>query len=474
MPTNLAPSADFLNSIAPKAEEAAPVAPAEEAPKTEEAAPAAPAEEAPKAEEAAPVAPAEEAPKAEEAAPAAPAEEAPKAEEAAPAAPAEEAPKAEEAAPAAPAEEAPKAEEAAPAAPAEEAPKAEANQQSAVKRPFIREVVNSDSPAAALAPKTYRPLEEVKDEVRRRVAQRIANEKMRAMVDGIIAEMDKYSKDMVMYDIEFATNPKTAKKPASVDFKKFVKKGQIDYVTTGLISMDSFEKGPLHTAHTEGANSQQAAVQQLFGKTLLYKPSTYVDQEGSLYAVWKTEEVKAHVPTLDEENIRQQVIDQWKYVEARKLAEQDAKAKMAQVQKDKKTLKEAFGDAVAAPSPFTCLSLGVVRMSQNGRAPVTLSQVDGLDNPGYDFMKSVAALKSGELAVLANEPKSVFYVVQMKEKSPSYDTLYQLFSITPVEEYIQSAAFEIRHADTAQQKQTEEEYGIVWVRPAHTVDGDNE
>ena len=491
LPGDLPAGTDFLNAIAPKAEEAAPAeapkaeeAASAEAPKAEEAAPAeapkaeeaAPAE-APKAEEAAPV----EAPKAEEAAPA----EAPKAEEAAPA----EAPKAEEAAPA----EAPKAEEAAPAeapkaeeaAPAEapkaeeaapaEAPKAEENQQTAVRKPFIREVVNPESPAASLAPKTYRPLDEVKDEVRHRVAMNQANEKLRAAMTAIQQAMSKYSADLDTYDIEYAMNKDKAVKPAALDLKKLAEANKVNYVVTELISFDALKDSPLANARLDGDSSNVSAMQQLFGKTLLNRASMYSDQEGNLYVAWKTEEVKAHVPTLDEKNIREQVIDQWKYIEARKLAEQDAQDKLGQLTKGKKSLKDTFGDAVIVPPQFSCLTFGAMRVDQTGNmAPVRLSDVQGIDSVDYGFMRSVFELLPGDSAVVANKPQSVFYVVQMKELTPSYDQLYSRFLATPNNEYIQSAAYEIRTVDAKQQNQVEEEAGLVWVRNPRTIDGDSE
>ena len=47
--------------------------------------------------------------------------------------------------------------------------------------------------------------------------------------------------------------------------------------------------------------------------------------------------------------------------------------------------------------------------------PPTLSKVSGLDNAGHDLMKEIFSLKQGQIGVAPNQPKTVYYVVQVTE-----------------------------------------------------------
>ncbi len=103
-----------------------------------------------------------------------------------------------------------------------------------------------------------------------------------------------------------------------------------------------------------------------------------------------------------------------------------AKEEAAQASKLKQTLKETFhnvpGSSVATVGPFSWLTQPLGQPMGEPK----LSEVSGVEQAGNDFMKAVFALQPGQSGVAANEPQTVYYVVQVESEEPPVDDLRKI------------------------------------------------
>ena len=163
--------------------------------------------------------------------------------------------------------------------------------------------------------------------------------------------------------------------------------------------------------------------------------SNYYDQEelrqGRMpdffnYLSWKSSERPVTVPELSA--VRNEVVDYWKQLQARKLAEAAAAALAKKVSPTddapwKGALSTAEQSLVLAPDPFTWITrMGDYNMTSN---------VNRLEPVGADFMRSVFAAQPGSSVVAPSENKSIYYVARIASFSPDEADLKQRFSADP-------------------------------------------
>ena len=144
-----------------------------------------------------------------------------------------------------------------------------------------------------------------------------------------------------------------------------------------------------------------------------------------MYVYWRTQEEKDRVPELSDPGIRQQVVDAWKLQQGRTMAEKRAAELLKLVQEKKQPLAEALGGqtvtgkpdgaavTVREPAAFSFLTVSRTA-SPFGFGQPGPSQVDGVEQPGMDFMKVVFDdLEVGETGVATNFPRTSYYVVRV-------------------------------------------------------------
>ena len=135
--------------------------------------------------------------------------------------------------------------------------------------------------------------------------------------------------------------------------------------------------------------------------------------------------------------IRAEVLRAWKLIQARDIALKAAEKLAAEARKADKPLKQVFADRperhVILPSKFTWLNFPNV--ANGWQQPARLSAVDGVDMPGWDFMREVFGLEPGQVGVAFNAPKTFVYVVRPTEFTPSYEVLRAQFETEPFGKY---------------------------------------
>lgn len=160
----------------------------------------------------------------------------------------------------------------------------------------------------------------------------------------------------------------------------------------------------------------------------VYSPRRADTLRGSRYSYWKTLEVPAKVPDLKDAIVRQKVVDAWKFEKARPLAEKRAKELAEMMKKGEADIAAALsGQTINGTSDSTPITIRETPKFTWLRLPQSLPQfglqrpapstIDGIDQPGYEFMKTVFEdLGNGETGVGFNTPRTIFYALRVHNR----------------------------------------------------------
>ncbi|BBO32653.1 hypothetical protein [Lacipirellula parvula] len=421
---------------APAGESTAPAAetPATETPTTETPAADAPAESTTPAAEtpatetpASPAAPAEEAaPAAEPAAPAA--EGANESSDARRSSPFRLASFQEESTPAEPAAEAaaPAAAEAATAAPAEEpaAPAADAT-------PATTETPATEPAASATAtPSTeqYEPLDAVRDEIRRVLAQEAAEKELIRIMTEATAQLQAEANVYEVATIEAEESGKKPPKPPAklTDLQWLADKYGLTYEKTSPLTMLELFDTPVGKAIDE--RQTMNVTQAAFYRLKPYEPMLASELEGDAFIVVKSEDVARRIPDFKE--VRDQVVTAWKQRKASELAEKKAQELAAEVVKSNTPFDQFFFadrgyEVIKETALFSWLNYPAGRTDASAQA--MLSDVPELKGISPEFMEKAFSLVDNETVSLLNYDHTAAYVLRLARKEFSDDDLKKLF-----------------------------------------------
>jgi hypothetical protein len=214
--------------------------------------------------------------------------------------------------------------------------------------------------------------------------------------------------------------------------------GETPYLSTVEFAGQS-EDYPIGMATTITPGREDVIARAVFttGERDLYRPIIARSGETkSWFACWKVGEVAPYAPeNMNDERIREQAVEIWRQLEARKKAEARASELAQQVRDAGKPMSEALGEqritgaesslflsvvetgefhyrgvpGVLDPDPFTFFF----------QQPQILSP-NGVENAGPQFMETVFnELSPGDVGVAANIDKSAYYVVKVLTRSPT-------------------------------------------------------
>ncbi|MDA1052484.1 MAG: hypothetical protein O3C40_18665 [Planctomycetota bacterium] len=328
----------------------------------------------------------------------------------------------------------------------------------------------AEAPVAEEKPEEpkYKPLDdklraEIRDEIATDRSRQPAQERLTKSLDEIKAEIDAYGRQLRRIDVT-----KSGQKPAAVDFEKLATErgfvpGKID--PTDAVGIDAYDLGKAYEmTFTSWPPERVSFAQKAFLDTVqLYRAERIKSAEfGIEFLYWKVAEEEAFLPKL--EDIRNEVVDAWKHREAFVFAKAEAEKLAKQAGAGKplgESLSEHDGLEVIQPAPFSWMSTGSTPFGGAG-AP-TLSQVDGVEAAGNDFMKAVFSLKPGEVGVAVDQPQAMVYVVRIAAETPSEEILKEQFlasGVTP--EMSQIAYSEIEDVWQDWYKDLEQEMNVKW------------
>lgn len=330
----------------------------------------------------------------------------------------------------------------------------------------------SGTNAATPAADGVEPLEKVRDDVRKQLAARAVRRRIDGLYQAVTADVAGFSRDLARWRADGGAESQKPV-PPNVDTiaeKQGLTAGRAERRTVG----EALRAGGLGRTFQlspdprSALGFRQAAWADLFFSAPRppWRPVETRDVPGNRYLSWKTDDVPAFVPEFSA--VRADVERAWRIVAARPRAEAVAREITAAATGGRTLADVAAGRdgpklEAATVGPFTWLTRG----SAAAGAPVTVSQPDGLEMPGEDFMRAVFALEPGGTTTAFNEPRTVCYAIRLVAFTPPDDELRTAFldpnadrrRIDAVVERDQARAFQAWLADL------EQEAGLEWKRP---------
>ncbi len=269
-----------------------------------------------------------------------------------------------------------------------------------------------------------KPLDEVRDYIRGRLAEKKAADRLQQKLVEFKVRMENYHTARIRAAAD--------QEPTPPDIKSYIENNDFQYAKQEMLSLDQYQettdigKSYEEVPQTDGRppkhiQFESTAFQK--GPQTLYRPYQTQDDDGFHYVFWKTAEAEEEVPELNGK-IRKAVVHAWKLgagVEddakhARGLALKRAEELADQLRSGAtfdQLAKEQPGSKVTTTGMFSWLTFG------------QLNQVDGIDQAGVDFMRAVFQLRAGEVTVAMNHPETTVYVVRVTEENKSPQTLQQ-------------------------------------------------
>jgi hypothetical protein len=339
---------------------------------------------------------------------------------------------------------------------------------------------NTDPPSDPTPPTTdpappatpeFSPLSEVRDQILGSLASQPAQERMNAAFAKVEAALRTYVAETSVQRTQARDKNDATLKPKVFDVAKAAKAAGLEYGELPLM-------GPFEMQETE-IGAAQARGGSPFGGGISFIQTAFADDRQVFrpdnvtagrteFTFWMTYETDDFVP--DFKAAREDVLKAWTLLEARKLARAAAEKKAKEVPAEK-TLAEFFGaEKVTESGLFPWLR----SFAAFGFGEPQLSQVEGVEYAGNEFMRSVFSLPIGGVGVAPNQPEAIFYVVRVAKRSPGDEVMRELFASSTPQRLFQQigmVAFrEHQELDNQWLEDLTKEYNLKWERNPRSVE----
>ncbi|TWT95884.1 periplasmic folding chaperone [Botrimarina colliarenosi] len=287
----------------------------------------------------------------------------------------------------------------------------------------------------------YQPLEEVKDEIRRRLAIELAAKQIMDKMNRVKSTLDDDFAEFFDKQLEAEAAGGEGKAPAAPESLTNLKP-LAEAEALELVEMDQASQMELRDTEVgRSRNTDSSDANALPGWYLAfrsedvdrYQPVLTRDADGNHYLMVVTERYPAVIPKL--EDVRDQVVAAWKRDKAAEIALKKAEELAKQATEKGGSLAELLADQEDAPvkaddvletDAFSLLTIGPV--APNARqVPLRLSQPEPLVAPGPDLLQAVFELKPGAVGAELNHDHSIAYVLRIAERIGAEDELRREF-----------------------------------------------
>jgi hypothetical protein len=287
------------------------------------------------------------------------------------------------------------------------------------------------TPASEAPPVDLEPLEKVRDEIRKTLARRGADERIDAVFAAVTRDVDRYATDLALWQARRKASGAPAPSPPDIDV--IAGKQGLEAGRSGLVTAREAERsGAIGTSGEMVVDPtsrfgvrRQRWLDTMFGQGgQLLRPAASRDAAGNRYISWATEDQPEYVPTFAQ--AREKVERRWREVEARSRARAKAEELAKQASASRQPLADVVKGAGLEPrtvGPFTWLTQGSAPFG----TPPRLSEPEGIDTPGAEFMRAVFGLEPGGAAAAFNEPQTICYVLRLGALEPGADALRERF-----------------------------------------------
>ncbi|HEY3394369.1 MAG TPA: hypothetical protein VGK58_16770 [Lacipirellulaceae bacterium] len=288
---------------------------------------------------------------------------------------------------------------------------------------------SSAETTADAKPVEYQTLDEVRDEIRRRLAISRVPEQLDALIGQVHSELNTQWTTYFSAALAAEAEERAAPAPpaALADLAPLAEKRGLKSGKTGPIPYFELRASPVGKSINEESS---APLSDLFfgSKDLdLYQPVTGKDsQTANRYVAMKTSDKKGRVPELAE--VKNNVVRAWKLQKAAELAEKFTADEAKKAQAAGTPLAEFFSPGgvvgeVVRTDPFAMYTGGEIAYATRTMEPFRLSEPDGIVAAGPAFMDKVFQMKVGEVAAVMNHDRSTAYVVRLVEHAMPPDEL---------------------------------------------------
>lgn len=342
-------------------------------------------------------------------------------------------------------------------------------------RPDV-DTATSDSDTASSEEPKYQPLDEVRDDIITTLARNLARERIQASFNEIRSAIATYSRDKVVWQakMEIWEEDKSGERPEEPtppDMEKLVQDAGFELQSTEPMSaLQLNEQTDLGKSFQFEQQPSMEFPRQIpfvnlaYGESYnLYEPAVSIDVEGNQYLAWKTASLPEEVPAF--EDIQDEVVQAWKLKEAQKPALEKAQ-ELAEKAKSGAGLQESLADEpglkLLATEPFSWLTVGLGGLDPTLRSPPRLSEIEGIENAGPEFMKTVFGLREAEVAVVLNHPKTMVYIVKLISMDPPDEALRTFFIADNYQRYASVATMDRQDLYAAWVEDLEREANLEW------------
>ena len=286
---------------------------------------------------------------------------------------------------------------------------------------------DSDSEESAEDDSSYEPLEKVRDEIRRTLANDKAVDKLTSVMEGAYGKLtrayNEYGRAVARAESQETEPP--AVPDALSDLSSLAKETGLAYEETEPMAPSELFDTSVGKARDTQSQSE-IVTQMVFGTELeLHEPILAVDLDGFQYLVIKVEDIPTQIPEFEE--VREDVTKAWKLAEAKKLAIERGEEIAKKAQDESLAIAAAMGEdsfELVVTDFFSHLTLGT---TADGRGNVRLSDAPPLENLGTQFMTSVFSMKDDDILALPNFDRSQVYVARIDTKERTTDELHSAF-----------------------------------------------
>jgi hypothetical protein len=271
----------------------------------------------------------------------------------------------------------------------------------------------------------YSPLWKVEKDIRKKLAEQRVSEKVRKSFDTIREDMATFLAARTRWTFD----SKAHSEPKPLDYEGLAKQYELTFHKTPLIDDFQFSKIPDLGGAMDGTNRLVAVV---FGVLPEYQARAAQDTKGNQFLVWKIEDKPSRVPELSDKDIHEEVVHTWKMIKARDLAVKKAEDLAKQAITAKQSLTDLFGKQanmkVTETNDFSWMTTGTAGgFDFNRQTQPTMSEVQGVDEPGDAFMKKVSEMTVGDVSVALNQPETIAYVIRVTKVDPFESVLKTRF-----------------------------------------------
>lgn len=290
----------------------------------------------------------------------------------------------------------------------------------------------------------YQPLEEVSDEIRRRLAMDQAAAQIREKMESLKVRLD--DEFVVYFDALLDAESKDAEKPeppeALANLQPLAEAEQLELIELDQASQAELRGAPIGTSVNANRSTRQplplwyeAFANKRDGTPEVdsYEPIYTYDIEGNSYLVLITDRYEAETPSLEE--MREQVVGEWKRLKAAELALAKAEEIAKELSGSGTPLADYFAqqdeplvavEKVQETDPFSLYTIQRISQ-QTGQPELAISQPQPLVAVGPELLEGVFDLEAGEVGAELNHNHAIAYVLRIAQKIGTEDELRSNF-----------------------------------------------